>query len=259
MSVNHLRYEVADRVAFLTLARPEKRNAFSRELVAALKAAFSRAEADEAVKVIVLQAEGQVFCAGADLDYLRGLQSASYADNLEDSAYLKDLYQQIYRHPKPVIAAVQGHALAGGCGLVTVCDYVVAVPEAQFGYTEVRIGFVPAIVMVFLLRKLGEAQAKRLLLTGDLIGAAEAQTLGLVHEVVPPENLEARVRALAQHLCTQNSAQAMAATKQLIANVQELPLAEALDLAAATNAQARAFADCQRGIAAFLAKEKLVW
>jgi methylglutaconyl-CoA hydratase len=257
--MEHLRYQVADRVAYLTLARPEKRNAFGRALVAELKEAFRLAEADGAVKVVVLQAEGKVFCAGADLDYLRGLQTASLAENLEDSTYLKDLYQQIYQHPKPVIAAVQGHALAGGCGLVTVCDYVLAVPEAKFGYTEVKIGFVPAIVMVFLLRKLGEARARQLLLTGDLIGADQALALGLVHELVPAEQLADRTHALAQHLCARNSAQAMAATKRLMAQVQQLPLDEALALAAATNAEARAFADCQRGIAAFLNKAELEW
>ncbi len=257
--MDYLRYEVAERVAYLTLNRPEKRNAFSRELVAALKGAFLQAETDEAVKVIVLQAAGKVFCAGADLDYLRSLQGASLAENLEDSTYLKDLYLQIYRHPKPVIAAVQGHALAGGCGLVTVCDYVLAVPEAKFGYTEVKIGFVPAIVMVFLLRKLGEARAKQLLLTGDLIGAQEARAFGIVQEVVPADQLAQRVRSFAQHLCSTNSGQAMTATKQMIAHVQELPLVEALELGAATNARARAFDDCKRGISAFLAKENLDW
>ncbi|MCS7018917.1 MAG: enoyl-CoA hydratase-related protein [Cytophagales bacterium] len=252
-------YHTENRIAYITLNRPEKRNAFSRQLVSELKAAFASATADDAVKVIILRAEGKVFCAGADLDYLQSLQGLTYEENLEDSTYLKDLYLQIYQTPKVVIAEVQGHAIAGGCGLATVCDWVVAVPEAKFGYTEVKIGFIPAIVMVFLLRKLGEGRAKELLLSGDLISAEKALQWGLVNEIVPAENLRQRTEQLAQHLCTTNSAQAMAATKQMVAQVQHMSLEEALLHAAAQNAMARATSDCKKGIAAFLNKEPIRW
>ncbi len=142
-------YEVKERIGYLTLNRPEKRNALNFELVAALKEAFTRAENDPGVKVVVLRANGEAFCAGADLAYLQQLQQFSFEENLADSNHLKDLFLMIYQLKKVVIAQVQGHALAGGCGLATVCDFVFAVPEAKFGYTEVKIGFIPALVLVF--------------------------------------------------------------------------------------------------------------
>jgi methylglutaconyl-CoA hydratase len=255
--MQHLTYHTENRVAFLTLNRPEKRNAFSAELVSELKEAFFKAQEDENVKVVVLQAAGTVFCAGADLAYLQTLQANAYEENLADSVFLKDLYEQIYRFPKPTIAAVQGAALAGGCGLATVCDFVFAVPEAKFGYTEVKIGFVPAIVSKLLLRKIGETQARYLLISGELITAQKAEQIGLVTAVV--ENLSEKVQNFAQILCKNNSAEAMFMTKKAIEIVQEQDLSQALDYAAALNAQARATQDCKKGIAAFLNKEKIVW
>jgi len=252
-------YKVQNRIAYIRLNRAEKRNSFSRQLVSELKEAFQNAQNDDLVKVIVLEAEGKIFSAGADLAYLQHLQEFSFEENLEDSTFLKDLYLQIYRHPKVVIAAVQGHAIAGGCGLVTVCDFVFSVPDAQFGYTEVKIGFVPAIVMVFLLRKIGEANAKKLLLSGDLVDAQTMQNYGIVSQIVENEQLKEKVNAFALHLCQSNSAQALQTTKQLIADIQEQSLENALQTAARTNAQARSFDDCQKGIAAFVNKEKLVW
>src|SRR5688572_4725801 len=183
-------YVVKDRVGLITLNRPEKRNALSHELVADLKEAFSNAEKDEHVKVIILKANGEAFCAGADLTYLQQLQNFSYEENLQDSNHLKELFLKIYTHPKIVIAQVQGHALAGGCGLATVCDFSYAVPQAKFGYTEVKIGFIPAIVTVFLLRKIGEARSKELLLGGELISAEQALQIGLINKIVPAEKLE---------------------------------------------------------------------
>lgn len=254
-----LKYQVKSRVAYITLNRPEKRNAFSQELVLELKKAFTKAEKDENVKVIVFDAVGKVFCAGADLGYLQSLQSNSFEENLEDSSILKSLYEQIYKHPKIVIAQVQGHAIAGGCGLMTVCDFAFTVPHAKFGYTEVKIGFVPAIVMVFLLRKIGEARAKKLLLSGDLISAEEAIEMGIVTKIVEAEKLKQHVFDFAQHLCKTNSAQSMTLTKQMIAQVQEQNLSDGLQYAAQMNAKARAMDDCKAGIQAFLTKEKIVW
>lgn len=251
--------EVSNRIGYVTLNRPEKRNALSHQLVAELKAAITSAEEDDHVKVIVLRAEGEAFCAGADLAYLRQLQKFSFEENLADSNHLKELFVRIYLCKKVVIAQVQGHALAGGCGLATVCDFVYTVPEAKFGYTEVKIGFIPAIVMVFLLRKMGEQRAKQLLLTGDLIKAEEALAMGLVNRVVSKETLATEVARFGQKMIESNSAQSLMLTKQMIAKVQSMPLENALNYAAEMNAQARATADCQKGIAAFLNKEELTW
>jgi methylglutaconyl-CoA hydratase len=252
-------YQCIGRVAYITLNRPEKRNALSFEMVSELKKAFKKAEEDVEAKVIVLQASGESFCAGADLAYLQQLQTNTLQQNHEDSSHLKELFFQIYTLPKVVIASVQGHALAGGCGLASVCDFSIAVPGAKFGYTEVKIGFIPAIVMYFLVKKIGEGKARELLLSGDLITAEQATQIGLINQVVEAEKLQEHVSKLAQQLITQNSAQAMATTKKMLATISGSDVNSALAYAAAMNAEARATTDCKKGIAAFLAKEKISW
>lgn len=248
-----------NRTYFITLDRADKRNALSYELVGELKSAFKQARDDKNTKVIVLEAAGKVFSAGADLAYIEQLQKNTFEENLEDSNHLRELFEMIYRHPKPVIAKVQGHAIAGGCGLAAVCDFVITVPEAKFGYTEVRIGFIPALVSIFLIRKIGEAKARELLLTGDLYTSEEVLSMGLVSRVVPADQLDHEVMALADKLITQNSGQSMTLTKQLLSDLPELTLDQALTKAAELNAKARGSEDCKKGIGAFLAKEKVSW
>jgi methylglutaconyl-CoA hydratase len=251
--------ERKNRRAIITLNRPEKRNALNGEMVTHLLKRLHEAEEDPEVKVVILKANGPAFCSGADLEYLQQLQKNTYAENVEDSMHLKSLFYRIYTLKKPVIAQVHGHAIAGGCGLATVCDFVYTVPEAKFGYTEVRIGFVPALVMVFLLRKIGEAQARRLLLTGELFGGEEACSLGLVNACVTSEDLENAVENLAETLITKNSGQSMALVKEMLAKAPSLELEDALDYAAETNARARETKDCKKGISHFLNKEPINW
>lgn len=257
--MKYILYEVRDRIGYVILNRPEKRNALNHDVVSELKEAFRTAEADDQVNVIVLKANGESFCAGADLVYLQQLQHFSYEENLEDSNHLKELFHQIYTLPKVVIAQVQGNALAGGCGLVNVCDFAFSVSEARYGYTEVKIGFIPAIVMVFLIRKLGEAKAKHLMLSGQLISASEAKDIGLVYAVTEREKLEEEVTAFARTLITSNSAHAMMLTKQMIASVQSMKLEDALIFASKMNANARGSDDCKKGVVAFVNKEKITW
>lgn len=252
-------YSTKGRVGTITINRPEKRNALNQELVAALTDAFKSAADDATVKVIVLRANGESFCAGADLAYLQQLQKYTFEENLADSRNLMRLYQLIYTLPKVVIAQVEGHALAGGSGLVTVCDFAIAVPEAKFGYTEVRIGFVPAIVSAFLIRKIGEGKAKDLLLSGRLILAEEAAQLGMISRVVLKSQIQSEVDRLAQQLISSASGQSLAATKKLVDQVQGRSLTEALEYAAKENAAARATEDCRKGIEAFLQKKDLTW
>ncbi|MFC5284718.1 enoyl-CoA hydratase/isomerase family protein [Pedobacter alpinus] len=254
-----IHYEVKNRIASIIINRPEKRNALNSELVIALIKAFKKAEVDEDVKIIVLKANGEVFSAGADLDYLKKLQANSFEDNLEDSNLLKKLFLEIYHQPKIVIAQVAGHAIAGGCGLASVCDFIFTTPEAKYGYTEVKIGFIPAIVSLFLIRKVGESLAKELLLTGDLISADKAKNIGLVNYISATSDLEKDVLQFAEKLCKTTSSQSIALTKQLINQVQDKSLSEALDFAAEMNAHARATNDCKKGIQAFLNKEKINW
>lgn len=252
--------EVRERIGYITLNRPEKRNALSPELVDELKVAFSKMQNNSDVKVVVLQANGKVFCAGADLAYLQQLQGFSHEENVQDSGSLSELFRMIYEFPKVVIAKVHGHAIAGGCGLASVCDFILTVPDAKFGYTEVRIGFVPAIVSYFLIKKIGESRARQYLLTGDLYDATFFARSGLIYEVAAgQEELEESVQQLALKLINRNSEQSMRLTKSLVAEIGSMTLDEAMTYAAHVNADARATDDCIKGIGAFLAGESLSW
>lgn len=255
----HLIVSIKNRVCEIQLNRPDKRNALNDEMVRELRAAFKAANDQDKVKVIVLSGAGEAFCAGADLAYLKGLQNNSFEENLEDSNNLKELFSQIYQLDKPVIAKITGHAIAGGAGLATVCDLVYSVPEALYGYTEVKIGFVPAIVSVFILRKCGEAVSKDLLLTGRLISANEAVEKGIFTAIFEASEIEEKVEKIAENLCSQASGDSLRLTKELIGKVQELNLEDGLNFAAKMNATARATKDCKAGIAAFLNKEKILW
>ena len=252
-------YVVRDRIGFVTLNHPEKRNALSFEMVSELKATLTLAESDADVKVSMLRATGEAFCAGADLGFLQKMQQFTFEENLEDSRHLKNLFVQIYTLKKVVIAQVQGHALAGGCGLAAICDFVFTVPEARFGYTEVKIGFVPALVMIFLLRKIGEQKARQLLLGGEVVSGDKALAMGLVNVVVPMESLETAALDFANRLIKNNSTQSMEITKKMIAEVQDMSLNDALEYAATMNARARTTEDCKRGVKAFLDKQDLSW
>lgn len=254
-----LEYLVESRIAWITLNRPEKRNALNDVLVVELKDALMAAEQDPEVKIIVIKANGPAFCAGADLEYLQKMQDYNIEQNLADSTSLAQLFLTIYRSTKVVIAQVEGHAIAGGCGLATVCDFAFVVPEAKLGYTEVRIGFVPAIVMTFLLRKIGETRAKELLLSGKVIDAQTAVDYHLVNQIVPKDQIATVVRKFAGEMCTQNSAASLQLTKKMIADIQSFPLEEAMRFAAKMNAYSRATDDCKQGVTAFLNKEEHTW
>lgn len=251
--------EIRDRVGIITLNRPEKRNALNPEMVEQLYQAFRTFFEQDDVKVLKLRAEGDVFCAGADLEVIRKLKSASYEENLDDSKALAKLFSLIHYGTKPVIAVLHGHAIAGGCGLATVCDIVLAAESAKLGYTETRIGFVPALVAQFLLRKVGGTHARNLLLTGTLISADEAAGIGLVTESIADSDFNERVDKVIDNLLYKTSGQALQSTKALFNKVSDMSVDEALEYASGVNASARGSEDCQRGIQAFLDKEKIRW
>ena len=248
-----------DGMVRLVMNRPEKRNALNAALVRDIKAALDAAATDDAVRVITLEGRGDVFSAGADLAALRALRTASPMKNRADSQHLAELFLQIYHHPKPIIAKVHGHAIAGGCGLAAVCDIAIAAHGAKLGFTEVRIGFVPAIVMVFLQRKMGETAVRNLLLRGHLVESREAADCGLVTRAVVPDALDDTVRNLADEIADATSGSAVALTKQMLAQVPGMGLHEALDYAVQMNAFARGTDDCQAGIQAFLDREPPPW
>lgn len=243
-------------IATITLNRPEKRNAISHELIGELLAALDEI-ARSAAQVVIVTGAGKAFCSGMDLDELKAITSRSEAENLADSQTMARLFRSIYEFPLPTIAAVNGAAIAGGCGIATLCDFTLASTEAKFGYTEVKIGFLPAIVSTFLMRQVGEKRARDLLLTGRIIGAEEAQALGLISEVVAPDRLMHRVHELAASLA-ENSPASLRATKRLLAAFAE-QLDEQIRLAVEENARIRSTDDFREGVSSFLEKRKPRW
>ena len=244
-------------VATITLNRPEKRNAISHALLEELLAALDEIERSSAL-VVILTGAGKAFCAGIDLEELKALLGKTHEENLSDSARTARIFRRIYDFPLPTIAAVNGAAIAGGTGFATMCDFTLAVPEAKFGYTEVRIGFVPAIVSSMLVWQVGHKIARDLLLTGRLIDAAQAHACGLVNEVVEPSRLMARARELASQLM-ENSPSSVRATKRLINGFIAAPLDEQIAKAVEDNARIRTTADFREGITSFLEKRKPRW
>jgi len=252
-------YYTQNQIGYITLNRPAQQNALNPGLLQQLQAAFTQAEADAACKVIVLKAKGEVFCVGADLNNAQTADVNAITPANSNVSQLPALLQQIYTLKKVVIAQVQGPAISDGCGLAAVCDLAFAVPAATFGFTEVKTGLIPAIISVFLVRKIGAGKTKRLLLSGDLISADEAQTLGLINFVVPTEDLEKTVAAFADKISRENATELMATTKEIINDVQTMTLAEGLAYAAEKNTFARITPASQRDMAAFLEKKKIYW
>jgi methylglutaconyl-CoA hydratase len=257
MSYQTLTVAHEDRVATITLNRPEKRNAVSFQLVDDLVAALAAIEKSDS-QVVIITGAGKAFCAGLDLEELKSLIGKSEEQNVKDSQTMANLFRTIYDFPKPTIAAVNGAAIAGGTGIATMCDFTLAVPEAKFGYTEVKIGFVPAIVSSYLVFQVGHKIARDLLMTARLFDAAEAHRYGLVNEIVAAEKLMARARELANVLL-ENSPSSVQATKRLINGF----IKEQLDLQVAAavkdNARIRTTADFKEGVSSFLEKRKPVW
>ena len=250
-----LAYEAG--IATITLNRPDKRNAISYELIQDLLAALAEVAKSSAL-VLIMTGAGKAFCSGMDLENLKALVGRSPEQNVEDSQIMARLFRTLYDFPKPTIAVVNGAAIAGGTGLATLCDFTLAVPEAKFGYTEVRIGFVPAIVSTFLLRQVGEKIARDLLLTGRLFDAAEALRIGLITEIVPAENLLKRAGELAAQLM-ENSPASLGYTKRLLSEAARADLDAQIAAAVRENAGIRATADFREGISSFLEKRKPKW
>lgn len=257
MTYNTIQLAYDSGVATITLNRPDKRNAISFELIDDLLRALEEVATSDAL-ILILTGAGKAFCSGMDLENLKALLGRTPEQNLQDSQTMVRLFRALYEFPKVTIAAVNGAAIAGGTGLALLCDFTLAVPEAKFGYTEVRIGFVPAIVSTFLLRQVGEKQARDLLLTGRLFSADEAERMGLVKEIVAPENLMTRARELAASLM-ENSPASLRATKQLLTDHARAELDAQIDAAVWENAAIRNTADFREGITSFLEKRKPVW
>jgi methylglutaconyl-CoA hydratase len=246
-----------DKVVTVTLNRPERRNALNPQLIDELTGVID-VLAGRSSGVMILTGRGSAFCAGLDLEHLKSLIGKTQTEHREDSQRIARLFRSLYDLPLPTIAAVNGHALAGGMGLATICDFTLAVPEAKFGYTEARIGFVPALVSSFLSLQIGEKKARDLLLTARLMLAEEAREMGLVNEVINDTGMISRARQLAQQLL-QNSPESLRATKKLLSAHAKEQLDRELAAAIESNTIARGTRDFQEGISAFLEKRTPNW
>ena len=257
MSYQTLYVTEMDRVVTVTLNRPERRNALNPQMIDELIGVID-ALAGRSSGVMILTGRGSAFCAGLDLEHLKSLTGKTQMEHHEDSRRIARLFRSLYDLPLPTIAAVNGHAIAGGMGLATICDFTLAVPEAKFGYTEARIGFVPALVASFLSLQVGEKKTRDLLLTARLMHAEEAMQMGLVNEVVSDSSLISRARQLA-HQLLQNSPESLRATKKLLSSHAKEQLDRELAAAIESNSAARGTADFYEGISAFLEKRTPNW
>lgn len=248
-----IKYTLKDEIGILTLNRPEKRNALHPELVSQMKSKLKELEIDNSVKVLIITGEGKAFCAGADLEYLNSLRDYSTLENEKDSRELADLFMMIYDFPKPVIAAVNGAAIAGGCGLASVCDLIIADEvNAKFGYSEVKIGFIPAIVSTFLIRRIGVGLARQLLLTGEIIEAKRAYEVGFVNYLC--SNVLEFSLDIGSGL-KYNSTESMEMTKEMTDKVSRLSVEDAVEYCVGLNTISRTTNDFKVGLNNFLTKK----
>ena len=252
-----LRTHADEGILTITMNRPERRNALNPVMIDELIDALEKAGRSHC-GAMILTGSGSAFCAGLDLDHLETITAKTPAQHRADSEHIAHLFRTLHDVPKPTIAAVNGAAIAGGMGLATICDFTLSVPEAKFGYTEVRIGFIPAIVSSFLTRQIGDKRSRDLLLTGRLIKGEEAQELGLVTHIVAEQDLMHEARKLGQCLL-KNSPEAMQSTKLLLNDFISHRLDIELEAAIAANADARATEDFKEGVRAFLEKRAPDW
>jgi len=255
MNTDQVLYSVDGAIARVTLNRPEKRNALNDAVIAGLKDALKNASKDERVRIAVISGAGKDFCSGADLSALQKITNASVAENSEDARLLLELFLLIRQLPIPVVAAVTGRALAGGCGLATACDLVLAASSARFGYPEVKIGFVPAMVMAILRRNVSEKRAFELITRGAEISADDAKEFGLVNQVFPDESFPEDVNRYVAEF-EKMSASAIGLTKTLLYQMDGMAFPEALETGADVNVIARLTDDCRQRVAKFLQKER---
>jgi methylglutaconyl-CoA hydratase len=249
--------EFDDQIAKISLNRPDKRNAINAQMIADFQTALDAIEKSHA-RVVLVTGAGKAFCAGMDLEMLSAIVHQSPAENQDDARRIAKLLRRLWSFPRPTIAAVHGAAYAGGCGIATLCDFTLAAPDARFGYTEVKIGFLPAIVSVFLTRQIGDKRARDLLLTGRIIDAAEAKEFGMVTGVVPGEQLLERAHALANDLIAA-SPSSLTRAKHLLTSAAAPGVDHDLERAILENARIRCTPDFKEGVASFLEKRKPVW
>jgi len=244
-------YAIDGPVARVTLNRPDKRNALDSEMVSEIRRALAESAENSAVRVVLLSGAGKDFCSGADLAALHQIAKATVMENLADARQLADVFLDMRRHPRPIVAAVRGRALAGGCGIATAADIILASESAQFGYPEVKIGFVPAMVMAIVRRSVSEKRAFELLTSGEPFPARTALEIGMINRIFPDASFDREVESYAAQLATRSTS-ALSLTKSLLYQIDSMSFEAALSAGVQTNAIARLTDDCRRGIEQFL-------
>jgi len=255
MGLKNILYKVENGVAEIVLNRPEKMNSLDEELISDLTGIMNDFSSNDEVRVVVLTGAGENFCSGLYLDYLQKISEFDILQNKEDSRKFKNMLLSVYNCSKPVIAKVKGYCLAGGCGIASACDIIVADETAKFGYTEAKIGFIPAIVMLFLLKRVSETHAKDLLLTARMVNAEEAYRMGLINHFVAASEIDNKVNEICEAL-KKNSSSSIKLTKEMFTNISGMNFDDALEYACDLNAITRMTPDCKEGVAKFLSKNK---
>jgi methylglutaconyl-CoA hydratase len=257
-SFSTLRLEREGPIARVTLARPDVRNAFNAEMIGEVTACFSELAKDEELRVVLIAGEGSFFCAGADVNWMRASVNATRDENREDALRMAGMFLAIDEFPAAVVARVQGGALGGGVGMVACCDVAIAAEDARFAFSEVRLGILPAVISRFALAKIGRSQARRWFLTAESMPAARAESIGLVHEVVSPQDLDSVTEKIVQALVA-NGPRAIREAKRMIRRVATLPRDDAIEFAVETIARIRVSTEAQEGLRAFLEKREPGW
>jgi methylglutaconyl-CoA hydratase len=252
-SYQKILYAVEQGIARITLNRPEKRNALDGDLISEVRDALRNSARDETVRVVLVTGAGSDFCSGADLSGLERTFDAGVLDHMADARHMAELFVEMRHHPRPIIAAVRGRALAGGCGLATACDLILAAESAKFGYPEVNIGFVPAMVMAILRRSLSEKRAFELISTGEIISAQTAAEFGMINSIFADETFDLDVEAFVSKLASK-SASAITLSKRLLYHMDSMGFEAAIESGVETNAIARMTEDMKRGVEKFLKK-----
>jgi methylglutaconyl-CoA hydratase len=258
MAYETVEMRIDDQVAWVAMNRPEVRNAFNEVMIAELIQVLDVVREDDSIRVLVLTGNGKAFCAGADLNWMKKMKDFTYEENYKDALMLAELMFSLYSLPKPTIARVNGASIGGSNGLVAACDMAIASHRAEFSLSEVKIGLVPACIGPYLLKKTGEAACRELFLSGERISAGQAKELGLINDVVTHVNLTTRVNEKISNLLT-SGPHALAVSKELLAGISHLPLAEAKDYTARVIAELRTGDEAQEGMAAFLEKRRPDW
>ncbi len=260
MDYSRIIYSTEKRIAVITLNCPDTKNAFDAQMSIELMQAFTQAQRDSNIRIIILKAEGDTFCSGYELKYFEKIEKYDFNQNLQDSINTMKLFQLIYTLRKPVVAVVQGPAISVGCGLISVCDYIISAREtAKFGFSEVQYGSIPAIALLFIVRKIGEGRARDIVISGNMFDSEEAFRIGLVNKVVPMIDLNKYAVNFAEELISNNSGSSMGLIKELLSRIHGMTTSDALDYASHLNALSRMTEDSKHGIEAMRNDEKLKW